>query len=529
MQAWLGGAKARLKQASQRTSDDAFSGPKDTSALALTLRLGIPQETKSVAGRQAAYFERRRAEMAQAQGGGAVLPSGVPATGAPPAIAPPSAVPQISLDVIGLQYLLNRAAAKSNVAIAQLALPAPCGNQQLLALPAPGDDTRPEAAEQQAAYMQRGFPAASTQPVRVAEQAVHRTNKRPQPMAAMMMSAFDDDPSAPCGMIGHAAHEPLMPLPRLRVAVPNAPPATVVAPPTAAERVPVLVVTLDESNFSTPPDSHWPPDPVADADKALDASVVALIDDSGTGMDVDVIPSAAAAAFIPHTDIAAFDTAAHAHRHAVRKGFAADLLSLGFTDDDDDDAIGGDCSPRVAPLHVHMHNPHGAGGAAEKAAAAACNGKEDDDDISLPVVTVAEANATVAALSELLNGEEVARPPPAVLPQLHALVPLAAPQDAVGGGDIVMDCEAADTVAAAAAAEAAEEPALPSGEPPPDVTLPPLPERPTRGKRMVAQALQHAGAQAPAQIQDGGAAEVGMLESYTLQMHATLAMVHSAA
>jgi hypothetical protein len=416
-------------------------------------------------------------------------------------------VPQISLDVIGLQYLLNRAATKSNVAIAQLALPAP---QQLLALPAPGDDTRPEAAQQQAAYMQRGFPPAST-----------------QPMAAMMMSAFDDDPSAPCGMIG-TAHEPLMPLPRLRVAVPNAPPATVVAPTTAAERVPVLVATLDESDFSTPPDSHWPPDPVADADKALDASVVALIDDSGnaTGMDVDVIHHDAAAAFIPHIDIAAFDTAAHARRHAVRKGFAADLLSLGFTDDDDDDAIGGDCSPCVAPLHVHMHNPHGGGGAAVQAAAAACKGKEeDDDDVSLPVVTVAEANATVAALSELLNGEEVARPPPAVLPQLHALVPLAAPQDAVVVADIVMDSKAADTVAAVAA----EEPALPSGEAPPDVTLRPLPERPTRGKRMVALALQHAGVQAPAQIQDGGAAEVGMLESYALQMHATLAMVHSAA
>jgi hypothetical protein len=499
-----------------------FLDRKTPAHFALTLRLGIPQDTKSVAGRQAAYFERRRAELAQAQGGGAVLPSSAPATGVSPAIAPPSAVPQISLDVIGLQYLLNRAAAKSNVAIAQLALPAP---HQLLALPAPGDETRPEAAEQQAAYMQRGFPPASTQPIRVADQAVHRTNGigRPQPMAAMMMSAFDDDPSAPCGMIG-TAHEPLMPLPRLRVAVPNEPPAAVVAPPTAAERVPVLVATLDESNFSTPPDSHWPPDPVADADKALDASVVALIDDSGTGMDIDVIH--AAAAFIPHADIAAFDTAAHARRHAVRKGFAADLLSLGFTDDDDDVAIGGDCSPCVAPLHVHMHNPHGGGGAAVQAAAAACDGKEEKDDIDgLPVVTVAEANATVAALSELLNGEEVARPPPAVLPQLHALVPLAAPQDAFVVGDIVMDCKAADTVAAVAA----EEPALPSGEPPPDVTLPPLPERPTRGKRMVALALQHAGVQAPAQIQDGGAAEVGMLESYALQMHATLAMVHSAA
>ena len=558
-----------------------------------------PQDTKSVAGRTAAFFERRRAEQAAAgaaavDGGGGGSVEGAPAVATSPAAQlprGPGASAGMSLDVIGLHYLLDRASAQSGGGTAC----AGGGPHQLharplqLALPAPGDDTRPEeAAREQEAYL-RGVcyvpvPVQQAASARVAHGGVVPTaaaaTRRADTLDQFLGAAGDGDLHMG-GMLGgsSAAKEPLLSFPRMRVAEMIAPPhmaapAWAAAQPQpqreqpAVDRVPVLVDAAaldDEAMMCTPPDApRWPPDPAAEAEKALDASVEALIQE-GEQAPVKAPPAGdGQAAVLPmQPQVAAFQEAAALRRQQVRISeeythgtgrrdagdarprSARDLLSLYVSDSDDDmgDRLGSGPSSPCALLGVVQLHGMPPGAAAE----------EFSPPGSPSAMTAEEAHAMVTTLTALFSGEHVGPAPaldgiagrtsscellsaePAAVDAATGISPPPPDVDAHDGGDTTRAAANPADVGPgqqrpAAEAAAAQSPAVETAPQAQAATPERVSRKQTRGQRMVelAERAVQSGQDASAAV-DSGCEVVGMLESYALQLRVVCACLTSEA
>jgi hypothetical protein len=549
-----------------------------------------------VAGRTAAFFERRRAELAGvvAQGGGG---SGHVA-GSPAAaqLGGPAAPVGMSLDVIGLHFLLDRASAQSGGGEACAgggALQAP---PPVLALPAPGDDSRPEeAAREQEAYLrgERYVPVPVQQQAASALRGAHGIGAAPAASLRRMdpLQRFLGDgelhmSSMPAG--GSTVKEPLLSFPRMQAAEMTVPamgaPAwaarhTHAQREPAAERVPMLVdaaALSDDAMMCTPPDApRWPPDPVAEAEKAFDASVEALIQEDGDGAaggEQAPLKAPAAgdgpAALLPmQPHVAAFQEAAASRRrqlrlsedytrHAGRRDIAGApraardlLLSLYSSDDDDVDMglrLGGPRSPCVMPMtgSGQLHGARGDDKLLGDVEAFSPNG-------SPSAMSAEEAHAMVTTLTELLSGEHSGPAPVlgliagrtssgelptvAVPTAVDAAAVTAPPPDA-GAHD------ADDTMPAAAPtaegpgercpeAGAAPQPAIATAAQAPVATPVRVSRRQTRGQRMVALAEQAVQTQqqasAAVEADNDSDLEVGMLGSYALQLRVVCACLSS--
>ena len=495
----------------------------------------------------------------------------------------------MSLDVVGLHYLLDRASAQGGDGEARAGGGALQGQPVQLALPAPGDDTRPEeAAREQEAYLcgVRYVPMPVAAQQAAAPRGSHgvgttaaASNRHADPLQRFLGDGELHISGMPAS--GSAAKEPLLSFPRMRaaeVSEPTGVPAWAARhthaqrEQPAAERVPVLVdaaALRDDAMMCTPPDApRWPPDPVAEAEKAFDASVVALIHEDGDGAaggeqaPLKAPLKAHAAGDEPvamsprQPHVAAFQEAAAARRrqlrlsedftrHGGRRGAggapraARDLLLSLYSSDDDDDVdlglrLGGPRSPRVMPMagNGQLH------GAAEEPL---CGAEAFSPPGSPSAMSEEEAHAMVTTLTKLFSGEHVG---PA--PALDVIAGCTSSAELLTSSAVAVDAaavtapppdagahDANDVMPAAAppadgpgeqrpAAEAPQLPAVATAATAPAATPVRVPRRQTRGQRMVelaeraVQAQQHPSA--AAETDNDSDSEVGMLGSYALQL-----------
>ena len=530
-----------------------------------------------------------------APGDGGVGTVAAPVTSPGPQVGWPGAPVGMSLDVIGLHYLLDRASAQGGGGEARAGGGTLQGQPLQLALPAPGDDTRPEeAAREQEAYLRGVRYVPVPPPPQQAASALRSTlvvptaaasTRRADPLQRFLGDGELHMSGMPAG--GSAAKEPLLCFPRMRAAEVSAP--LMGAPAWAArhthaqreqpgaERVPVLVdaaALSDDAMMCTPPDApRWPPDPVAEAEKAFDASVVALIQEDGDGaaggeqapLKAHTAGDVPATMSPPQPHVAAFQEAAAARRRQVRLSedythrpgrrdaggaprAARDLhLSLYSSDDDDVDMglrLGGPRSPCVMPMtgngQLHGATDKPLGGAAMLSPPGSPSTMSEE-----------EAHAMVTTLTELFNGEHVGPAPAldgiagrtssgelltaAAAAAVDAAAVTAPPPD-VGAHDADDAMYAAAPTADGPGEQRPEAgvtqlPAVATAAQAPAATPVRVPRHKTRGQRMVELAELAVQSQqnpsAAAETDNDFDSEVGMLGSYALQLRVVCACLTS--